>query len=46
MSIQGSAYQMAFHTIPDRFAARVRGLIEGVCNPLGGILGGFNRPIT
>ena len=40
MTLQGSAYQLSFNAIPMPYRGRIRGLLEGVVNPLGGILGG------
>ncbi|MFZ4537593.1 MFS transporter [Propionivibrio sp.] len=40
MTIQGNSYQLALNAIPADLRARVRGFIEGVLNPLGGVLGG------
>lgn len=41
MTLQGGAYQLAFNAAPVPFRGRVRGFLEGVVNPLGGILGGL-----
>lgn len=40
MTLQGSCYQLSFNAIPAPYRGRVRGLLEGVVNPIGGILGG------
>lgn len=40
MTVQGNSYQLALNAIPHMLRARVRGFIEGVINPLGGVLGG------
>jgi AAA family ATP:ADP antiporter len=41
MTVQGNSYQLALNAIPHSLRARVRGVIEGVINPLGGVLGGL-----
>ena len=40
MTVQGNSYQLAMNSVPAALRARVRGFIEGVINPLGGVLGG------
>lgn len=40
LTIQGSSYQLAFHAVTASYRGRVRGLVEGLMNPIGGILGG------
>ncbi len=40
LTIQGSSYQLAFHAVLASYRGRVRGLVEGLMNPVGGILGG------
>ena len=50
-TLQGNSYQLALGVIPGALRARVRGFIDGVINPLGGILGGLiilllNRTFT
>ena len=40
MTLQGSAFQLSFNAVPSPYRGRIRGLLEGVINPLGGILGG------
>lgn len=40
-TLQGNSYQLALGVIPGTLRARVRGFIDGVINPLGGILGGL-----
>lgn len=41
MTLQGNSYQLALNAIPSALRARVRGFIDGVVNPLGGVLGGI-----
>jgi len=41
MTVQGNSYQLAMNSVPAALRARVRGFIEGVVNPLGGVLGGI-----
>lgn len=40
MTLQGSAYQLVYHCIPSEYRGRVRALLEGFMNTLGGFLGG------
>lgn len=40
MTIQGNSFQLAMNAIPADLRARIRGFIDGVLNPLGGVLGG------
>lgn len=40
MTVQGSSYQLLFHAMPGPYRGRIRGLLEGIMNPLGGIVGG------
>lgn len=40
MTVQGNSYQLALNAIPGALRARMRGFIDGVVNPLGGVLGG------
>ena len=39
MTVQGNSYQLALNAIPGALRARMRGFIDGVVNPLGGVLG-------
>ena len=39
-TVQGNSFQLALNAVPGRLRARVRGVIDGVINPMGGILGG------
>jgi AAA family ATP:ADP antiporter len=41
MTIQGNSYQLALNAIPGSLRARIRGFIDGVINPLGGVIGGL-----
>ena len=41
MTIQGNSYQLALNAIPGALRARIRGFIDGVINPLGGVIGGL-----
>ena len=41
MTVQGNSYQLAQNAMPSALRARIRGFIEGVVNPLGGVLGGL-----
>ena len=41
MTVQGNSYQLAMNAVPAALRARVRGFIDGVVNPLGGVLGGI-----
>ncbi len=41
MTVQGSAFQLSFNAIPAPYRGRIRGLLEGIVNPFGGILGGI-----
>ena len=41
MTVQGNSYQLALNAIPVALRARIRGFIDGVINPLGGVLGGL-----
>ncbi len=41
MTIQGTAYQLAFSAVPVDYRGRIRGLIEGVVNPTGTAIAGF-----
>ena len=41
MTVQGNSYQLAMNAVPAALRARVRGFIDGVVNPLGGVLGGL-----
>jgi hypothetical protein len=40
MTVQGTAYQLSFHAIPASHRGRLRALLEGVVNPIGGVAGG------
>jgi AAA family ATP:ADP antiporter len=40
MTVQGNSYQLSMNAVPAALRARVRGFIEGVVNPLGGVIGG------
>ena len=39
-TVQGNSFQLALNAVPGRLRARVRGVIDGMVNPVGGILGG------
>lgn len=39
-TIQGTAYQMTFHAVEYSYRGRVRGIVEGIFNNAGGIIGG------
>jgi AAA family ATP:ADP antiporter len=41
MTIQGNSFHLSINAIPAALRARVRGFIDGVINPLGGIIGGL-----
>ncbi len=36
-----SAFQLAFNAVPAAWRGRARGFVDGIINPLGGMLGGF-----
>ena len=40
MTVQGSCYQLSFNAVLAPYRGRIRGFLEGIINPLGGILGG------
>ena len=40
MTIQGNSFQLAMNAIPADLRARIRGFIDGVLNPMGGVFGG------
>lgn len=41
MTVQGSVFQLAFNGVYGPYRGRVRGLLEGFINPVGGIAGGL-----
>jgi len=41
MTVQGSIFQLAFNGVPGPYRGRVRGILEGFVNPIGGIQGGL-----
>jgi ATP/ADP translocase len=41
MTVQGNTFHLAFNGVPSTIRGRVRGFLEGLVNPLGGILGGL-----
>ncbi|MDR3376392.1 MAG: MFS transporter [Ancalomicrobiaceae bacterium] len=41
MTVQGNTFHLAFNGVPSTIRGRVRGFLEGMVNPLGGILGGL-----
>ncbi len=41
MTIQGNAYNLALNGVPSAVRGRARGFIEGLINPLGGVIGGL-----
>ncbi|WP_165352117.1 MFS transporter [Solidesulfovibrio carbinolicus] len=41
MTVQGNSYQLALNAIPSNLRGRMRGLLDGVINPLGGVFGGL-----
>ena len=40
-TVQGNSFQLALNAVPGQLRARVRGVIDGMVNPVGGILGGI-----
>ncbi len=40
-TVQGNSFQLALNAVPGQLRARVRGVIDGIVNPIGGILGGI-----
>ncbi len=40
-SIQGNAFQLSFNAFPAALRGRMRGFIDGVVNPVGGVVGGL-----
>ncbi|MBP7021108.1 MAG: MFS transporter [Planctomycetes bacterium] len=40
MTIQGTAYQLSYHAIEHNYRGRIRGILDGFFNPIGGVLGG------
>ncbi|BBM86541.1 MFS transporter [Candidatus Uabimicrobium amorphum] len=41
MTVQGTSYQLVFNGIPAPDRGRIRGIMEGIINPLGGVVGGL-----
>ncbi|MGE4528256.1 MAG: HEAT repeat domain-containing protein [Rhodospirillaceae bacterium] len=41
MTVQGNTFHLAFNGVPSAIRGRVRGFLEGMVNPLGGIFGGL-----
>ena len=39
-TVQGNAFQLSYNAVPSQMRGRVRGFIDGMVNPLGGIIGG------
>ncbi len=41
MTVQITAFQLSFNAVSGPYRGRARGILEGLINPVGGILGGF-----
>lgn len=41
MTVQGNTFNLAFNGVPSAIRGRVRGFLEGMVNPLGGVFGGL-----